>query len=64
VADTTLSLIPHAWPHDSLSELSVSRQEFAEALRHRGWEYDTAKHLWRKGPEKKERLLWDEAAPA
>jgi adenine-specific DNA methylase len=42
-------LILLAWQHNSLKELAVSRQEFAEALRHRGWTYDAAKHLWRKG---------------
>lgn len=51
-------LILLAWRNNSLSELAVTRQEFAEALRSRGWVYDDAKHLWRKGiPENEESLF-------
>jgi hypothetical protein len=42
-------LILHAWKAHSLGELRVSRREFAEALHRRGWEYDHARHLWRRG---------------
>ena len=43
---------------NSLSELAVTRQDFAVALRSRGWVYDDAKHLWRKGTPQKEESLF------
>ena len=50
-------LILMAWEHNSLRELAVSRQEFADALRTRGWNYDAAKHMWRVGESDHERQL-------
>jgi adenine-specific DNA methylase len=41
-------LILRAWRSHSLSELAVSRREFVEALRQRGWEYDATRHIWRR----------------
>ncbi len=51
-------LILLAWRSNSLSELAVTRQDFAVALRLRGWVYDDAKHLWRKGAPQKEESLF------
>jgi len=54
-------LILAAWERNSLSELSVTREKFAEELRARGWAYDTRRHVWRRAG-RGTGLLWAEQA--
>ena len=37
-----------AWEKQSLQNLAVDAESVAQALRRRGWEYDTDHHIWRK----------------
>ncbi|MBM4143646.1 MAG: hypothetical protein FJ225_08670 [Lentisphaerae bacterium] len=42
-------IVLEAWKHRSLSQLAVTREAFAEALRKRGWHYDAGRHAWTHG---------------
>jgi 16S rRNA G966 N2-methylase RsmD len=44
-----------AWNNRSMSELAVTRETFMDALRRRGWSYDTKHHAWRRGGTQPER---------
>lgn len=42
-------IILQAWKEKALPALSIQRKEFMEALRTRGWRYDSKIHEWTKG---------------
>lgn len=42
-------LVIEMWHRRALSCLSMDRQDFAAALRRRGWNYNTRVHLWSRG---------------
>jgi hypothetical protein len=44
-------VIMEAWERRSLSQLGIARTAFADALRARGWLYDTRRHTWRRGKQ-------------
>lgn len=56
-------IILRAWREHSISELSVTKEEFAQELRNHGWIYDAGKHVWRReGARLGQQTLWAETA--
>ena len=43
-------LVLAAWQRQSLSQLTVAREDFSRELEERGWHYDQRRHAWRRGP--------------
>jgi 16S rRNA G966 N2-methylase RsmD len=51
-------LVVEAWRNQSLAALSVSKDDFVQHLRSKGWQYDPHNHVWSKQAAEHKAMLW------